>query len=40
MTARNLTWNGTRPAGGTATLGFLGSWTGTNTVPTVGCTLG
>jgi poly(3-hydroxybutyrate) depolymerase len=39
VTARNVSWNGTLPAGGTATFGFLGSWTGSNAVPAVSCTL-
>jgi lysophospholipase L1-like esterase len=39
VTAQNLTWNGTLPPGGSASFGFLASWTGTNTPPTVTCTL-
>jgi cellulase/cellobiase CelA1 len=39
VTARNLGWNGSLPAGGTATFGFLANWTGTNQAPAVTCTL-
>jgi len=39
VTARNLDWNGSLPAGGSTSFGFLASWTGTNTAPTVTCTL-
>jgi len=35
---RNASWNGTVPPDGTATFGFLGTWTGTNALPTVSCT--
>ncbi len=38
VTATNLAWNGALAAGGTADVGFLASWTGSNTVPTVTCT--
>ena len=38
-TARNMSWNGALSAGGTTTFGFLGSWTGSNTPPTVACTV-
>ena len=34
VAASNVSYNGTIAAGGTTTFGFLGSWTGTNTVPT------
>jgi mannan endo-1,4-beta-mannosidase len=38
-TARNVSYNGSLGAGAGTTFGFLGSWTGTNTVPTaVACT--
>jgi poly(3-hydroxybutyrate) depolymerase len=40
VTARNVSWNGGLPAGGTATFGFLGSWAGSNTAPAVSCTFG
>jgi len=40
VTARNVSWNGALPAGGTTTFGFLASWTGRNTVPAVSCELG
>jgi len=30
----NAAYNGTIPAGGSATVGFIGSWTGTNAAPT------
>lgn len=39
-TARDAGWNGTLSPGGTATFGFIGSWTGSNPAPTVNCTLG
>jgi lysophospholipase L1-like esterase len=39
VTAQNLTWNGPLAPNESATFGFLASWTGTNTAPTVGCTL-
>jgi mannan endo-1,4-beta-mannosidase len=38
VTARNAAWNGKVAAGGTTSFGFLGSWTGSNTVPAVSCT--
>jgi cellulase/cellobiase CelA1 len=39
VTARNVGYNGSLPAGGSATFGFLGSWTGTNSAPSsVSCT--
>jgi lysophospholipase L1-like esterase len=39
VAARNLTWNGPLAPGDSASFGFLASWTGTNTSPTVSCTL-
>ena len=39
VTARNLTYNGALSPGGSATFGFLASWTTTNTTPSVTCTL-
>jgi lysophospholipase L1-like esterase len=39
VSARNLSWNGALPAGGTATFGFLASWSGRNTTPVVTCAL-
>jgi len=38
VTAKNVSYNGKLPAGGSATFGFLGSWNGTNSVPTLSCT--
>ena len=38
VTATNLSWNGILGAGANTSFGFLGSWNGTNTVPTVTCT--
>ncbi|AVT38190.1 cellulose binding domain-containing protein [Plantactinospora sp. BB1] len=40
VTARNVGWNGSLAPGGTATFGFVGSWTGSNPAPAVSCTLG
>ncbi|MFC0534183.1 cellulose binding domain-containing protein [Phytohabitans kaempferiae] len=37
VTARNLSWNGNLAAGGSATFGFLASWTGGNPAPAVTC---
>ncbi|BAL87525.1 putative glycosyl hydrolase [Actinoplanes missouriensis 431] len=37
VTARNAAWNGKLAAGTTTSFGFLGSWTGSNTVPAVTC---
>jgi mannan endo-1,4-beta-mannosidase len=37
VTARNVGYNGSLAAGATTSFGFLGSWTGTNSVPTVTC---
>jgi glucose/arabinose dehydrogenase len=34
VTARNATWNGSVPAGGSTTFGFQGTYTGTNARPT------
>jgi mannan endo-1,4-beta-mannosidase len=36
-TVTNETWNNAIGAGQTVTFGFLGSWTGTNTAPTLTC---
>ncbi|WP_407664703.1 cellulose binding domain-containing protein [Micromonospora tarensis] len=38
VTARNVGHNGRLAAGGSASFGFLGSWTGSNTPPAVSCT--
>jgi mannan endo-1,4-beta-mannosidase len=38
VTARNLSYNGNLGASASTTFGFLGSWTGTNSVPAVSCT--
>ncbi|GAA0904770.1 hypothetical protein GCM10009557_80320 [Virgisporangium ochraceum] len=38
VTARNVGYNGSVGAGVSTTFGFLGSWTGTNSVPTLSCT--
>jgi hypothetical protein len=37
VTARNVSYNGSLAAGGTASFGFLGSRIGTNAVPAVAC---
>lgn len=37
VTARNVSFNGSLAAGTSATFGFLGSWTGNNSVPTLSC---
>ncbi|GAA1746518.1 cellulose binding domain-containing protein [Luedemannella helvata] len=37
VTASNAAWNGSLPAGATTTFGFIGTWNGTNSVPTVSC---
>ena len=37
-TARNMPYNGNLAANGTTTFGFIGTWTGTNTVPSPSCT--
>jgi cellulase/cellobiase CelA1 len=39
VTARNAAWNGSLAAGATTTFGFIASHTGTNTPPTVSCTV-
>ncbi|GFJ91988.1 cellulose binding domain-containing protein [Phytohabitans rumicis] len=36
-TVRNLSYNGNLGAGQSTTFGFLGSWNGTNSVPTLTC---
>ena len=38
VTARNVSYNGSLGAGASTAFGFLGSWNGTNAVPTVACT--
>ncbi|MEV4119646.1 cellulase family glycosylhydrolase [Micromonospora sp. NPDC049645] len=38
VTARNTDYNGRLAAGASASFGFLGSWTGTNSTPVVSCT--
>ncbi|TCB92127.1 beta-mannosidase [Micromonospora zingiberis] len=38
VTARNVDYNGRLGAGASTSFGFLGSWTGTNSTPTVTCT--
>ena len=38
VTARNASYNGTVGAGATTTFGFIGSWNGTNSAPTLSCT--
>jgi mannan endo-1,4-beta-mannosidase len=39
VTARNVSYNGNVGAGATTTFGFLGSWNGTNSVPSpINCT--
>ncbi|WP_127506561.1 cellulase family glycosylhydrolase [Actinoplanes solisilvae] len=37
VTARNVSYNGSLGAGATAQFGFLGSWTGSNSVPAMAC---
>ncbi|MBU2668972.1 cellulase family glycosylhydrolase [Actinoplanes bogorensis] len=37
VTARNVSYNGSLGAGATTQFGFLGSWNGTNSVPTLTC---
>ncbi len=39
VTAKNVGWNGALAPGATATFGFLASWSGSNSPPTVSCTL-
>jgi mannan endo-1,4-beta-mannosidase len=38
VTARNVAYNGTVAAGASTAFGFLGSWNGTNAVPSATCT--
>ncbi|MER6009031.1 cellulase family glycosylhydrolase [Nonomuraea angiospora] len=38
VTARNMSYNGNLAAGAGTTFGFLGSWNGSNSVPTPSCT--
>jgi hypothetical protein len=38
VTATNVSFNGSLGAGASATFGFLGSWNGSNTAPTLTCT--
>ncbi|RAO09236.1 cellulase family glycosylhydrolase [Micromonospora noduli] len=38
VSARNTDYNGRLAAGASASFGFLGSWTGTNSLPVVSCT--
>lgn len=40
VTAGNVAWNGTLAPGTSATFGFLGSWDGANSVPTLSCATG
>jgi lysophospholipase L1-like esterase len=40
VTMKNMSYNGSLPAGGTASAGFLASWTGTNPVPSMSCATG
>jgi mannan endo-1,4-beta-mannosidase len=40
VTARNASYNGGLAAGASAAFGFIGSWNGTNTAPSVSCTAG
>ncbi|GAA2472659.1 cellulase family glycosylhydrolase [Winogradskya humida] len=37
VTARNVSYNGALAAGASTTFGFLGSWSGTNSVPALTC---
>ena len=37
VTATNAAWNGALNAGASTTLGFIGTWSGTNPVPAVAC---
>ena len=39
VTVGNVDYNGALAPSGSATFGFIGSWTGANTVPTVTCTI-
>jgi len=38
ITVKNVSYNGSLGAGGTATFGFNGTWNGTNSIPTLTCT--
>ena len=38
VTARNVSYNGNLGAGASTTFGFIGSWNGANTAPTLSCT--
>jgi hypothetical protein len=38
VTAKNVSYNGSLAAGAGTDFGFIGTWTGTNAVPTVSCT--
>ena len=38
VTVKNVDYNRTIPGGGTTTFGFLGTWSGTNALPTLTCT--
>jgi mannan endo-1,4-beta-mannosidase len=38
VTARNASYNGNLAAGTSTTFGFIGTWNGTNSAPTVSCT--
>jgi mannan endo-1,4-beta-mannosidase len=38
ITARNMSYNGSLGAGAGAAFGFIGSWNGTNSVPSTSCT--
>ena len=38
VTATNVSHNGSVAAGGSTSFGFIGSWSGTNSVPTASCT--
>jgi hypothetical protein len=37
VTAKNLSYNGTIPPGGSTTFGFQGTYTGSNPVPALTC---
>lgn len=37
VTASNVSWNGALSAGASTSFGFIGTWTGTNSVPSVVC---
>ena len=40
VTARNVSYNGAIGGGGSTTFGLLGSWNGTNSMPSLSCTAG